>query len=346
MARLELQGVAHAYVPGQWALRSLSLEWTDGGAYALLGPSGCGKTTLLNILSGLLRPTEGTVRIDGQDVTALPPQSRNIAQVFQFPVIYDTMTVEANLAFPLRNRKVPVDRIRRRVQEVAELLDLESLLTTRARGLTAEQKQRISLGRGLVREDVSAVLLDEPLTVIDPQAKWHLRRTLREVHQHLGVTLIYVTHDQEEALTVADQVLVMHEGSVLQQGTPQELFEQPAHPFVGHFIGSPGMNLLPAEVAAEGVQVDGVPIPLDSNALPEPGRWTLGIRPEHVAVSGSGVTLPVEDLEHLGTHCMATVRLGSHQLKVRLPEETAPSKELRVTFPAEWVRFYPEEPLP
>ena len=190
--------------------------WHDGGAYALLGPSGCGKTTLLNIISGLLIPSEGQVLFDGMDVTRLPPQQRNIAQVFQFPVIYDTMSVFDNLAFPLRNRRVGEAEVRARVEEVADMLELTGELGRRARGLTADAKQKISLGRGLVRSDVAAILFDEPLTVIDPQLKWLLRRKLKQIHEQFRLSLIYVTHDQNEALTFAQQVVVMSEGSVMQ----------------------------------------------------------------------------------------------------------------------------------
>src|SRR5512140_1688924 len=184
MARIELRGVAHAYGPApasdkDWALRPLELTWQDGGAYALLGPSGCGKTTLLNIISGLLHPSHGQLLFNGRDVTNLSTQERNIAQVFQFPVIYDTMTVYDNLAFPLRNRGVPEADVDRKVRETLEMIDLASWAKKKARGLTADQKQKISLGRGLVRSDVNAILFDEPLTVIDPHMKWVLRSQLK-----------------------------------------------------------------------------------------------------------------------------------------------------------------------
>ena len=190
--------------------------WEQGRAYALLGPSGCGKTTLLNIISGLVTPSEGRVLFDGSDVTHLPTEQRNIAQVFQFPVIYDTMTVAGNLAFPLKNRGVERGAIKSRVAEIAACSILPSDLSRRARGITAEAKQKISLGRGLVRADVAAILFDEPLTVIDPALKWQLRSKLKAVHRALDLLMIYVTHDQIEALTFADEVVVMKDGRVLQ----------------------------------------------------------------------------------------------------------------------------------
>ncbi|MDP3829227.1 MAG: ABC transporter ATP-binding protein, partial [Polaromonas sp.] len=205
MARIDLD-LAHSYlaVPREdadYALLPLQMTFEDGGAYALLGPSGCGKTTMLNLISGLLAPSQGTVKFDGRDMTHATPQERNIAQVFQFPVIYDTMTVAENLAFPLRNRKMPEDQVKKRVGEIAEMLEMSGQLNQRAAGLAADAKQKISLGRGLVRPDVSAVLFDEPLTVIDPHLKWQLRRKLKQIHHELKLTLIYVTHDQVEALT-------------------------------------------------------------------------------------------------------------------------------------------------
>ena len=236
---------------------ALTLEWADGGAYALLGPSGCGKTTLLNLISGLLQPTEGRILFDDNDVTLATPEQRNIAQVFQFPVIYDTMTVYDNLAFPLRNRSVPEPEVDKRVREIAHMLELDATLKSRAAGLTADGKQKISLGRGLVRSDVNVIMFDEPLTVIDPHLKWVLRSKLKELHQRIRRTMIYVTHDQTEALTFADQVVVMNNGEVVQTGTPVDLFERPMHTFVGHFIGSPGMNVLPCEVKDGKASFDG-----------------------------------------------------------------------------------------
>ena len=248
MASITLDRLAHSYDPNpktdaDFALKEIDYEWEDGGAYALLGPSGCGKTTLLNIISGLLVPSKGHIKFDGKDVTHLQPEERNIAQVFQFPVIYDTMTVRQNLAFPLLNRRVPRDEITKRVADMIEVLDLADKADRKARGLTADEKQKISLGRGLVRYDVNAILFDEPLTVIDPHMKWQLRTKLKDLHRQLGHTMIYVTHDQTEALTFADKVVVMYEGEVVQIGTPEELFDEPAHTFVGYFIGSPGYRV-------------------------------------------------------------------------------------------------------
>ena len=183
MSEILLKGLRHSYHPApqddaDWALKQVDIKWSDGGAYALLGPSGCGKTTLLNIISGLLTPTQGQVLFGERDVTSEPPEQRNIAQVFQFPVVYDTMTVYDNLAFPLRNRNVHSVEVDSQVRQIAEMLDLSDMLGKRAAGLTADGKQKISLGRGLVRADVNVVMFDEPLTVIDPHLKWQLRSKL------------------------------------------------------------------------------------------------------------------------------------------------------------------------
>jgi glycerol transport system ATP-binding protein len=355
MARIEFHGVAHSYVAApaseqDYALRPLELVWEDGGAYALLGPSGCGKTTLLNIISGLLRPSRGKVLINGTDVTAAPPQARNIAQVFQFPVIYDTMTVAENLAFPLRNRGLGQKETQARVEEVAELLELTPDLKRRASGLSADMRQRISLGRGLVRRDVAAILLDEPLTVIDPHVKWLLRRKLKQVHEQLAVTLVYVTHDQVEALTLADQVVVMNQGRVVQVGTPQELFERPADTFVGYFIGSPGMNLLPCTVEEDAAVVEGQRISVAREACARArasgGELRLGIRPEFLRPVPAGtpgsLQVEVSQVEDLGRYRIATARLGAQVLKVRLPEEArlTPGTACGLEFPQPWTMLY------
>jgi glycerol transport system ATP-binding protein len=329
MASITLDHIAHAYpgpagAPKHYALKPIDHVWRQGRAYALLGPSGCGKTTLLNIISGLVIPSEGRLLFDDRDVTKVSTEKRNIAQVFQFPVIYDTMTVAENLAFPLKNRRMDRTSIERRVGEIADLLDLRPVMNRRARGLTADAKQKISLGRGLVRADVSAVLFDEPLTVIDPALKWELRSKLKAVHQALDMLMIYVTHDQVEALTFADEVVVMKDGAVLQIGTPADLFERPAHSFVGYFIGSPGMNFMPCTVSGHRAAVDNTTFDLGfAYDSPAPGqRVELGFRPDYAKVLPTG-GLPVRILriEDLGRRRLARVALGAHEAIATLPPE-------------------------
>ena len=274
---------------------------------------------------------------DGVDVTQLSPEARNIAQVFQFPVIYDTMRVYDNLAFPLRNRGMNETEVRKRVGHVAELLELTSDLKRRASGLTADAKQKISLGRGLVRNDVAAILFDEPLTVIDPQLKWLLRSKLKQIHQEFNHTLIYVTHDQVEALTFAEQVAVMFEGGMVQLGTPQDLFEHPAHVFVGYFIGSPGMNLLPCTLHSAYAHVGGAKIALEANLSARAAAAVadaaadvvLGIRPAFLQCGGGSaeaakkgaVPAEIQTVEDLGKFKIVTAALGPATLKVKLPED-------------------------
>ena len=347
MARIEFDNVRHAYPPppGQepvYALKEVNQVWEDGGAYALLGPSGCGKTTLLNTISGLLTPSEGRILFDDRDITRLPTSQRQIAQVFQFPVVYDTMTVYDNLAFPLRNRGESEQAIRARVEEIAAMLDLTDRLQRRASGLTADGKQKISLGRGLVREDVNAILFDEPLTVIDPHLKWQLRSKLKELHQQIGVTMIYVTHDQVEALTFADRVVVMYDGAIVQVGTPVELFNQPSHTFVGYFIGSPGMNILPCSLDR------GRPVFHDhlvDTAFPAgdelDGKLEIGVRPEFVRFSDDGIPVEIDKVEDLGRYQVVTALHDLQTIKMIVGEDEAiPAESPRIAFDPEHTRIY------
>jgi glycerol transport system ATP-binding protein len=327
MAKITLNDLRHSYMPNpqtpsDYALKKLDVEWRDGGAYALLGPSGCGKTTLLNIISGLLIPSHGKVLFGDRDVTRLPTDERNIAQVFQFPVVYDTMSVYDNLAFPLRNRGVPEAQVGKRVRIIAEMTDLTGMLKQRASGLTADGKQKISLGRGLVREDVNVIMFDEPLTVIDPHLKWLLRSKLKELHQKLGTTMIYVTHDQTEALTFADQVVVMKDGEVVQIGTPVELFEKPRHTFVGHFIGSPGMNILPC-VLKNGEVVIGttrVSVGNFSAISGLSGTYELGVRPEFTKFSTDGLPVNIAKVTDTGRSRVVDARHEGRSIKLLVEE--------------------------
>jgi glycerol transport system ATP-binding protein len=348
MATIGLENLRHSYVarpqrPQDWALQRLDMVWSDGGAYALLGPSGCGKTTLLNIISGLVRPTEGRVRFDGVDLTDVPTDRRRIAQVFQFPVVYDTMSVYDNLAFPLRNRGIAEPEVDARVTDIARMLDLDAMLGRRASGLTADGKQKISLGRGLVRSDVNVIMFDEPLTVIDPHLKWQLRSKLKELHQRTGRTMIYVTHDQTEALTFAEQVVVMHDGAVVQVGTPVDLFTRPRHTFVGHFIGSPGMNVLPCTVDDTNVSFAGLPIAVENApATALAGKRTeIGVRPEYVSLSADGVPVRIVKVSDAGRYRIVETRHGEHRIDALLVDGGAvPAQGAHVRFDPAHTRLY------
>jgi glycerol transport system ATP-binding protein len=331
MARIALDHLRHAYSPGVYALKEVDHVFEDGGAYALLGPSGCGKTTLLNIISGLIQPSEGRVLFGQTDVTALPTRDRNIAQVFQFPVIYDTMTVAQNLAFPLKNRGAPEAEIIAKVERTLAMLGLTDWAKRKARGLTADQKQKISLGRGLVRTDVNAILFDEPLTVIDPHMKWQLRSQLKEIHRQFGHTMVYVTHDQTEALTFADKVVVMYEGEIVQIGTPAELFERPAHTFVGYFIGSPGMNLIPAHAARGQARVGDFNVTLPKG-IHVVGPVELGVRPEHVEIGKEGLAIALERVEDIGRARLVRGRVAGTLITALLSEDAEVPAEPKVSF--------------
>ncbi|MDQ2067038.1 ABC transporter ATP-binding protein [Xinfangfangia sp. CPCC 101601] len=342
MAQITLSNLAHSYLAqpksdADYALKAMDHVWEDGGAYALLGSSGCGKTTLLNIISGLLRPSQGRVLFGDRDVTEAPTAARNIAQVFQFPVVYDTMTVRQNLAFPLRNRGMDPGYIAGRVNHIAAMIGMEERLDRKAKGLTADAKQKISLGRGMVREDVNAILFDEPLTVIDPHMKWELRTQLKSLHREFGHTMIYVTHDQTEALTFADKVVVMYDGRVVQMGTPEELFERPAHTFVGYFIGSPGMNLLSAEVNGAQARVLGGTVDLPASYKAS-GKVQIGIRPEHVQLTaGDGLPVKINRVEDIGRHRLVRAETAGQSLNIVLPEGASLGPDLT------HARFTPEK---
>ncbi|RCS25728.1 ABC transporter ATP-binding protein [Phyllobacterium salinisoli] len=347
MARIELDHIRHAYGPNpksdaDYALKEVHHTWEDGGAYALLGPSGCGKTTLLNIISGLIHPSHGRILFNGQDVTDLSTQERNIAQVFQFPVIYDTMTVYDNLAFPLRNRGVAAADIDRKVRETLDMIDLASWADKKARGLTADQKQKISLGRGLVRSDVNAILFDEPLTVIDPHMKWVLRSQLKELHRRFGFTMVYVTHDQTEALTFAQKVVVMYEGEIVQIGTPHELFERPKHTFVGYFIGSPGMNVVPVEIEGKKARFGGqvVNLPGAPDMPATKGRMELGIRPEYVRLGREGMPVTIGKVEDIGRHKIVRTQLEGQEIAVILAEDEEVPADPHIHFDPKGINVY------
>lgn len=359
MASITLNALAHSYTenptkPEDYAIREMTHVWEQGGAFALLGPSGCGKSTLLNIISGLLEPSEGEVLFDGKRVNELKPEERNIAQVFQFPVVYDTMTVFDNLAFPLRNIGVPEYKVKSKVYEVAEILELSDQLDRKAKGLSADQKQKVSMGRGLVRDDVSAILFDEPLTVIDPQLKWKLRRKLKQIHEQFNITMVYVTHDQLEASTFADKIAVMYNGQIVQFGTPRELFETPAHTFVGYFIGSPGMNFFDVELN-DTLTFGGHEISTSHDMLTRlkamgASNIKVGIRPEFVHVwdgkNDDAFPVEVDYVEDLGTYKILSFLFNGQVMKARLSEDQkVPSGQIYVSFPEQWTKVYVDEYL-
>lgn len=328
MANIVLDQLGFAY-PGasEPTLLPLSVEIKDGEAFALLGASGAGKTTLLNLLSGLLVPTTGRILFDGIDVSSQSGSARNLAQVFQFPVLYESLTIADNLAFPLRARQAvngfSAADIASRVAQIAAELEITNLLKRKPKTLSLFQKQLVAIGRALMRPDVSVVLLDEPLTAVEPRTKWQLRQSLKRLQEELGVTMIYVTHDQTEALTFADRVAVMADGKILQTASPQAVYEHPAHEFVGFFIGSPGMNFVAIDAAT--------PAPMYAANGVDKSIQRIGFRPEWARLQNPSINHRSAAVYWSGTvtHCqilgtqdgapvgITTLASAAGELKVR-----------------------------
>jgi len=291
VALLEVEDLSFTY-PGAVAptLQDVAFVIESGASLALLGSSGAGKTTLLKLLSGLLPCTAGRIALDGVDVSEVEPAKRGVAQVFQFPVLYDSLSVQDNIGFPLRARGIGRLERHRRAAEVAELFDLQNDLASKPAGLSLFQKQLVGFAKALVRDDLSMVLLDEPLTAVEPAMKWRLRGAVKDAQERLGVTMVYVTHDQTEALTFADMVSVLHGGQLLQTATPAELYAAPAHSEVARFIGNPGMNLLPVD------WVRG-----DFSRAKKNANSEIGFRPEWASIAAPNAPPPQGGLALSGT---------------------------------------------
>jgi multiple sugar transport system ATP-binding protein len=334
MSDVELRGVKKLYGAVE-AIKMLDLSIEKGEFCALLGPSGCGKSTLLRMIAGLEVVTQGSIWIDGTDVTNVPPAKRRIAMVFQSYALYPHMTVRQNIGFSLRVAKAPKDFIERRTTEVARMLQLESMLDRRPAQLSGGQRQRVAIGRALVREP-QVFLFDEPLSNLDAMLRVQIRVEIAKLHQDLRSTMIYVTHDQVEAMTLADRIVVLEAGEIRQIGTPMELYRQPANKFVAAFIGSPTMNFLTAEAhSADGTDaVLGLPgggeMKLKTRSkLGDQSRGTLelGIRPEHITLSTpddprANIGGTVQILEHLGNSTIMYVETKAGQIVVQDDGET------------------------
>lgn len=327
MAKLTFSDIGQSYdlSPDEstWALRPIDVVFESGLTYGLVGPSGSGKTTMLNLISGIVQPTQGNIYFDNIDVTKMSIAERNVAQVFQFPTIYKQLTVFGNLAFPLTCRKWPKDKIKERVESIAEQIGLGETLGKSANNLRADEKQLVSLGRGLVRDDVTALLMDEPLTVIDPQYKAELRRKIKKIVEGKGITIIYVTHDQYEAMTFADEILVMNVGSVVQRGKPEELFERPNSRYVGDFIGSPAMNFVKGEVSQGQVSIAGHSLDV-ATRLADISRAEIevGIRPEYVQVVESlgpnVITAELLSFSDMGSIRVLNCKFGDSVIRAKI----------------------------
>lgn len=331
MASLILQAVGKTYDGKTPVIAPLNLEVADGEFIVLVGPSGCGKSTLLRMVAGLESVSSGDIYIDGERVTEREPKDRGIAMVFQNYALYPHMSVYDNMAYGLKIRGFSKQQIQRLVERVAQMLELGGLLKRKPRELSGGQRQRVAMGRALVREP-AVFLFDEPLSNLDAKLRTQMRLELQLLHRRLRTTSLYVTHDQVEAMTLAERVIVMNKGHVEQIGTPTEIYRRPASLFVAGFMGSPAMNLLPGRVSEDGnrFQVTGGPsLPLTAvGALWRGRELTAGIRPEHIEQSRSrpdGMALEVISLEQLGADNLVHGRWGGHAMVMRLPHDDQPA---------------------
>jgi sn-glycerol 3-phosphate transport system ATP-binding protein len=302
------------------AVDTISFALEPGTLNVLLGPSGCGKSTTLRLIAGLEAADGGRIVIDGRDVTGQPPARRNIAMVFQSYALFPHLSVAENILFGLRVRKVPGPDCERRLARVAELLGLTPLLARRPSQLSGGQQQRVALGRAIVNE-APVCLMDEPLSNLDAQLRAEMRQEIRGLQRKLGITMVYVTHDQIEAMSMADRVILLHAGRIEQNGTPVELYEAPANIFVARFIGTPPMNLLKLAAGHGGAIIDGAGAPAVFPARCAGG--TLGVRPEHIILAFErGVRAGVESVEYLGGDSLIACRIGAQTLAVRAQGNT------------------------
>ncbi|MBS1863297.1 MAG: ABC transporter ATP-binding protein [Actinobacteria bacterium] len=322
MSTLTLEDVAKRYPNGVDAVAGIDIEVADGECLVLVGPSGCGKSTLLRMIAGLETLTAGTIRVGAEDVTTAPPKDRDVAMVFQSYALYPHMTVAENLGFGLKMAKVPKAEAATRVADVARTLGLAELLERKPAALSGGQRQRVAMGRAIVREP-KLFLMDEPLSNLDAKLRGAMRSELVRLHERLGVTTVYVTHDQTEAMTLGDRVAVLLDGKLQQLDTPTRLFERPANVFVAGFIGSPPMNLVRAEIAAGEISFGSHRLPVPAGRTPAEGPVILGIRPTDIALDPAGMAAPAP----LGVTIDLVERLGA---------------ELQLEFPVDAPRYSPE----
>jgi multiple sugar transport system ATP-binding protein len=327
MAQIKVEQVTKTFETFA-AVKGVSFTVDHGSFFVILGPSGCGKTTTLRMIAGLELPTSGRILLDGEDVTGLRASARDIAFVFQLFALYPHMNVRQNIGFPLRCQNYPRAEIRRSVEETAKLLRIDHLLERRVGGLSGGDRQRVALGRAIVRRP-KAFLMDEPLGALDSEFRRLMCGELRELHDRIDATSIYITHDQLEAMAMADRIAIMNQGMVEQIGTPQEIYDRPNTMFVADFIGAPPMSFLDVRASlsrgARSIEIDGVPI-----EMPEvfedraEGRFALGVRPENVSFADSSQLRGcVIGAEYLGTTQIVTVTTANGQIKARLPSANA-----------------------
>ncbi|HEY9012104.1 MAG TPA: sn-glycerol-3-phosphate ABC transporter ATP-binding protein UgpC [Devosia sp.] len=348
MAEIELKSVRKSF-QGFEVVHGIDLRIADGSFTVFVGPSGCGKSTLLRMMAGLEEVTSGEVRIDGTRCDHLLPSARGMAMVFQSYALYPHMSVEQNLRFGLENQRLPKAEIAGRVARAAEILQIQHLLSRRPSQLSGGQSQRVAIGRAIVKEP-KAFLFDEPLSNLDAELRVKMRGELISLHKRLGSTMIYVTHDQVEAMTMADQIVVLNEGRIEQVGSPIELYAQPKNLFVAHFIGAPPMNMLAGRLrrSGDGVAVEmasGAIIPLCDRAvdLPDGADVTLGIRPEHAEIGDGPFTATAETTEMLGSETIVHARDSGgtgFMLALRGISRIAAGDRLSIRFPEPYVHLF------
>ncbi|HEV7455417.1 MAG TPA: sn-glycerol-3-phosphate ABC transporter ATP-binding protein UgpC [Roseococcus sp.] len=348
MATLNIQGVTKAFGPTH-VLHGIDLDVADGEMIVIVGASGCGKSTLLRIVAGLETASTGNVVIAGRNVTALEPAERDVAMVFQNYALYPHMSVFDNMAYGLKIRGLPRDQIAARVQEAANLLGIGALLERRPRQLSGGQRQRVAMGRAIVREP-KLFLFDEPLSNLDAKLRVQMRAEIRRLQKRLGVTSLFVTHDQVEAMTLGDRLVVMHAGHAAQIATPMEIWARPADTYVASFIGSPAMNLFPATLEEGGhaarLDTNGLVLPFHDGPRPGPAgrKLTIGVRPEHLTPGQGGLELQVDLVEPLGGESVIHARLADGtEVTAKLPGSTYSDGALNVIIPLETLHVFDGE---
>lgn len=340
MPGLEIKNLTKSF-DDNVVLKDINLEVKSGELLVVLGPSGCGKSTILRLIAGLEIPESGQIILDGNDITKFEPQKRKTAMVFQNYALYPHMTVFDNIAFPLKVSKISKDNIKKAVAETATLLELDEFLNRRPAQLSGGQRQRVALGRGLIRKP-SIFLLDEPLSNLDAALRLKMRREIVDLQKKIGVTMIYVTHDQTEALTMADRMVVIKDGIIHQQGTPTEIYEHPVDKFVASFIGTPPINLYEDELTGR----MGKKLPVIFGRDIKDGRYTIGIRPEHITLGGdSGVEGTIESIEYIGAVSHLRVKTNSLTFTVTVDSHArqyTPGKKVTLTINHEKVYLFGE----
>ncbi len=341
MARIEISKVCKDYHGGVRAVNGVDISIADGEFIVLVGPSGCGKSTLLRMVAGLEEISDGTVSIGDREVNRIDPADRDIAMVFQNYALYPHMTVYDNLAYGLKNRKTPKAEIDARVAEAARMLQLEPYLDRRPRALSGGQRQRVAMGRAIVRKP-AAFLFDEPLSNLDAKLRVSMRGEIKRLQRRLGTTSLYVTHDQLEAMTLADRLVVLNRGEIEQIGTPLEVYHRPASTFVASFIGSPAMNLLKGELHGDKLALGPSLIDL-SGVAPTSGAVTVGIRAEDLRLakaSEPALAVTVDYIEELGAQRLVHGLLGDQQITAVLSPEVEIGQELRLAIAAEKLHYF------